>query len=715
MNRMVLIVVLFMLALSIPLSGQDRGADDGVLFTLPLDQERRIAAAFPDVQLYHRLPEALLLGASQKVWSRLRDSGFDAVLVDDHPWSRTYAVITGKDPQMLRHVVSGLKVIQKWEDHVLVAGDAQILHNLRSRDVSVVEVVKSRIPWIESATYLPSGFGATGDQTIAGIIARVSDSSITALIQGMQDFGTRFCMNANRDSVFRWVRHRFLDVGITDVVYDSFQYSGTWQKNVVATIPGSDSTAGEIIVGGHFDSYSSNILQAPGADDNASGTAAAIEMARVLKLIGYQPTLTLRFIGFAAEEVGLRGSAVYAQRARQQNRDIKVMLNYDMIGYRNQAQSDRDAYLVWYVGSEAQADLHAATMRMYTTLTPVFTSTYRASSDSYSFHQQNYKTVFCIERDFSPYYHSPYDLLQYLDIPYAREIIQSGLAMALTLDQLPPTVPNLSVRDRGTGTALLVQWDSVSVPDLYRYKVQVGTSPGVYTSSYLQTTRSRLITGLTEGTPYYVGVSIVDLAGREGLINEGTMVPRSVPLAPTGVTTEGLGNGVRLEWLPNREVDLHGYNVYRAPVPTEAFVKLNVQPITGTTWLDSLVTAPSLYFMTAVDSTGNESVPSDTVSGSPLVGVAEDGSRPFEFKLLQNYPNPFNPVTTLRYEIAGREHVYLAVFDLLGREVATLVNGVQESGAHFALWNAHDQSSGVYLYLLRAGSNQKTGRMVLIR
>ena len=138
----------------------------------------------------------------------------------------------------------------------------------------------------------------------------------------------------------------------------------------------------------------------------------------ITKQVGYEPAVTLRFMGFAAEEAGLRGSASYAQRARAANRDIRAMMNYDMIGTRNAAQGDRDVYVVWYTGSEAFADLHAATAQLYTTLTPVITTSYRSGSDSYSFWQQAYPSVFCIERDFSPYYHSPSDLLQYLDISY---------------------------------------------------------------------------------------------------------------------------------------------------------------------------------------------------------------------------------------------------------------------------------------------------------
>jgi hypothetical protein len=76
---------------------------------------------------------------------------------------------------------------------------------------------------------------------------------------------------------------------------------------------------------------------------------------------------------------------------------------------------------------------------------------------------------------------------------------------------------------------------------------------------------------------------------------------------------------------------------------------------------------------------------------------------PHEFMLHQNYPNPFNPSTTIRYEFPRASHVTLTVYDLLGREVATLVNGVQGPGYKSVEWNASRMSSGVYFYQLTAG------------
>jgi Zn-dependent M28 family amino/carboxypeptidase len=231
--------------------------------------------------------------------------------------------------------------------------------------------------------------------------------------------------------------------GPANTELDSFLYSGAQQYNVVATIAGRVVPEKEIIAGGHHDSYSSNLLAAPGADDNASGTAAALEMARVLQAWGYMPASTLRFITFAAEEAGLRGSGDYSTRARAANREITAMLNFDMIGHRLSAQGDRDLYLVWYTGAETLARLDSQMTRHYTTLTPVLTTSYRSGSDSYRFWERGYPAVFSIERDFSPFYHSPQDISDTLDFEYAAEIVRAGLATVLYLDResRPVAVP----------------------------------------------------------------------------------------------------------------------------------------------------------------------------------------------------------------------------------------------------------------------------------
>jgi hypothetical protein len=83
--------------------------------------------------------------------------------------------------------------------------------------------------------------------------------------------------------------------------------------------------------------------------------------------------------------------------------------------------------------------------------------------------------------------------------------------------------------------------------------------------------------------------------------------------------------------------------------------------------------------------------------------------------LEQNYPNPFNPTTTIRFHLPHREFVSLRVFDVLGREVAMLINEVRNSGEYEFQWDASNMSSGVFVYRLRAGEFVSARRMILIR
>jgi hypothetical protein len=93
---------------------------------------------------------------------------------------------------------------------------------------------------------------------------------------------------------------------------------------------------------------------------------------------------------------------------------------------------------------------------------------------------------------------------------------------------------------------------------------------------------------------------------------------------------------------------------------------------------------------------------------------------PERFNLHQNYPNPFNPVTTLRYDLPNNSLLTIIIYDMLGREVKTLINQTQNGGYKSILWdgtNDHDHSvsSGVYLYRIQAGNYMRSKKMVLLK
>ena len=95
--------------------------------------------------------------------------------------------------------------------------------------------------------------------------------------------------------------------------------------------------------------------------------------------------------------------------------------------------------------------------------------------------------------------------------------------------------------------------------------------------------------------------------------------------------------------------------------------------------------------------------------------VREEPGRPSGFSLGRNYPNPFNPSTTIEFTLPRSGFVTLTIYDLLGREKATLISGHLSAGSHNAVWNAGNAVSGIYFYRLTAGKSVGIGRLILSR
>jgi hypothetical protein len=140
------------------------------------------------------------------------------------------------------------------------------------------------------------------------------------------------------------------------------------------------------------------------------------------------------------------------------------------------------------------------------------------------------------------------------------------------------------------------------------------------------------------------------------------------------------------------------------------------------TWQDNSISTAQLgndvradYRITTSDnsSPANESPVSQDRSINFGTAMFSDGEK--QFQLSQNYPNPFNPSTSIEYQVPRKSSISLRVFDVLGREVSTLVNEVKEAGNYTAIFNASSLSSGVYYYTLRSGGLSQTRRMILAK
>ena len=108
------------------------------------------------------------------------------------------------------------------------------------------------------------------------------------------------------------------------------------------------------------------------------------------------------------------------------------------------------------------------------------------------------------------------------------------------------------------------------------------------------------------------------------------------------------------------------------------------------------------------------------LDADPSVDIGDqNNSMPSSFKLLQNYPNPFNPSTTIRFELPLSGFVTLKIYDVIGNEVATLVNDYKPAGNYEVEFNTsninHHPSSGVYFYQIKAGNFIQTKKMILIK
>ena len=196
------------------------------------------------------------------------------------------------------------------------------------------------------------------------------------------------------------------------------------------------------------------------------------------------------------------------------------------------------------------------------------------------------------------------------------------------------------------------------------------------------------------------------------------------PIPVQNLAVAGTGNDfISLTWATSPLGDLAGYKVYYDTDST-GFPFADTIDVGNATSVMLSNLEPGLTYYIAVtcyDTDGNESWYSNEVSAAPAALVVEESPGiPASFALHPAYPNPFNPSTTLRYDLPEQAHARLVVYDLLGRKVKTLLEGVEGPGYEAVVWDGTDQagrpiSSGVYLIRIRADRFLQTRKMVYLR
>ena len=140
------------------------------------------------------------------------------------------------------------------------------------------------------------------------------------------------------------------------------------------------------------------------------------------------------------------------------------------------------------------------------------------------------------------------------------------------------------------------------------------------------------------------------------------------------------------------------------------WINNNCVTVSGCDWIADSIDYSNAFF----DSIDNCNESCSTISNDEITQI------PTTFVVYKNYPNPFNPVTTLRYDLPKNSHVNITIFDILGREVKTLINQTQNAGYRSVIWDATNDygkpvSAGIYLYQIQAGEYISTKKMVLMK
>lgn len=455
---------------------------------------------------------------------------------------------------------------------------------------------------------------------VSELTSLVSADSVMAFIQGLQDLQTRYALADNRLHVANWIKAQFERFGVPNVELQSFYWNGTTQYNVVATICGSTYPDEYIVIGGHHDSitYTTPYTLAPGADDNASGATAALEMARVMMASDYHPRRTIRFVTYAAEEFGLWGSKHNASTSAQAAENIRLMINHDMIA--NNHTGGSNVLLMPYAGSLEQSQAAKSITEANTSLNVVYGSMNSASSDSHSYWIAGYPVVYFFEHDFSPYYHSDNDITAHIDKNYAAEVIRASTAVAYNFANMLASPANFHVQDVGNGSSLHLSWDMVNDPLLDHYRIYYSSvsQAGTHIDTMQNTCQ---LHNLNLGEVYYFELCSVDAQGNESYRVYATGSPLSNPRPVEGFADEPQNTGILLSWQPNSELDLAGYRIYKSQDPDQQGTMVGTGFIIGTEYFDAdVVGSLDFYYyyrIAAVDNEGNESVLSQALKSRP--------------------------------------------------------------------------------------------------
>lgn len=195
-----------------------------------------------------------------------------------------------------------------------------------------------------------------------------------------------------------------------------------------------------------------------------------------------------------------------------------------------------------------------------------------------------------------------------------------------------------------------------------------------------------------------------------------------MPIELATFTARMMGPAAELKWSTVSETNNYGFDIQRKAEGEQEFKSLPgvFIPGHGTTlapqsysYLDVTVPSGTVYYRLKqidLDGTVEYHGPIEVVNNA-----RSTGSRSEKVFLAQNYPNPFNPTTTIQFVLPKPDHVILKVYNTIGQEVATLIDGMKEAGVHTARFDASGLGSGLYIYQIRTSDFTSTQKMLMVK
>jgi hypothetical protein len=266
--------------------------------------------------------------------------------------------------------------------------------------------------------------------------------------------------HTGNDMAATYIKQKLQSYGLP--TYDQW-WSGTG-RNVYAVQVGTTYPNKKYIICAHYDDFTYSGTIVPGADDNASGTAAVIEAARIFK--NYNSKYTIIYALWDEEERGLYGSEYYAHQAYLASDSIMGVINLDMIAYDGNSDGNADIHNSTIGSTSFIKDKMLEVNLLYGINLDLDVVPAQPYSDHQSFLDYGYGAILLIEDDydFHPYYHTANDLIQYFNLPYYLKMSKVSFGSLATLAQTTDIVPVelLAFNASVNGSQVQLLWSTAS-------------------------------------------------------------------------------------------------------------------------------------------------------------------------------------------------------------------------------------------------------------